>query len=98
MDQNIFFSQQDADHVVGDHVCRSMSSIAIRASSLINFFIFVHCQKQRIVSVYEDRNMHLLKQMSGLQVFHRLVLIMKMKHALSAWIFFPFTYNYIVEV
>ena len=30
----------------------------MRASSLINSFIFVHCHKQIIVSVYEDRNVH----------------------------------------
>ena len=32
-----------------------MSRIAMRASSLINSFVFVHCHKQRLVSVYEDR-------------------------------------------
>ena len=53
-----FFSQQDADHVAGDRARTSMSRIASRASSLINSFIFVHCHKQRIVSVYEDRNVH----------------------------------------
>ena len=67
MDQNIFFSQQDADHVAGDRACMFMSRIATRASSLINSFIFVNCHKQRIVSVYEDRNMHLLEQKCGLQ-------------------------------
>ena len=35
---------------------KSMSRIATSASSLINYFIFVHCHKQRIVSVYESRN------------------------------------------
>ena len=46
-----------------------MLRIATRASSLINCFIFVHCHKQRIVSVYEDRNVHYLKQKCGLQGF-----------------------------
>ena len=53
----------------GGRACTSMSRIAIRASSLINSSIFVHCQKQRIASFYEDRNLHLLKQKCGLQVF-----------------------------
>ena len=65
----MFFSQQDAYHVAGDRACTSMSHIAKRASSLNNSFIFIHRHKQRIVSVYEDRNMHLLKQKCGLQVF-----------------------------
>ena len=34
------------------------TNIATRASGLINSFMFVHCHKQRIVSVYEDRNVH----------------------------------------
>ena len=51
-----------------------MLHIAMKASSLINYFIFVHCHKQRIVSVYEDRNMHLLKSVAC-KVFHRLALI-----------------------
>ena len=68
MDQNIFFSQHDAYHVAGDRACTSMSHIAMRVSSLINSFIFIHWHKQRIVSVYEDRNVHLLKQKCGLQV------------------------------
>ena len=69
MDQKIFFSGQDADHVAGDRTLMFMSHIATRASSLINSFIFVHCHKQRIVSVYEDRNMHKLKQNCDLQGF-----------------------------
>ena len=52
------FSKQDADHVAGDRARTSLSSIATRASSLINSFIYVHCHKQRIVSVNEDRNVH----------------------------------------
>ena len=58
MDQNIFFSKQDADHVAGDRACTFMSSIVKRAPSLINSFIFVHSHKQIIFSVYEDRNVH----------------------------------------
>ena len=58
MDQNIFFFQQDAVHMAGDRAGMFMSRIATRASSLINSFIFVHCHKQRIVSVYENRNVH----------------------------------------
>ena len=52
------FSQQNAGHVAGDRARTFMSRIATKASSLINSFIFVHCHKQRIVSVYEDRNVH----------------------------------------
>ena len=58
MDQNIFFSQQDTDLVAGDRAHTFMSRIAMRAPSLINYFIFVHSHKQMIVSVYEDRNVH----------------------------------------
>ena len=54
----MFFSQQDANHVAGDRARTFTSSIATRECSLINYFIFVHCHKQRIVSVYEDRNAH----------------------------------------
>ena len=54
----MFFSQQDANHVAGDRARTFTSSIATKESSLINYFIFVHCHKQRIVSVYEDRNAH----------------------------------------
>ena len=53
-----FFSQQDADHVAGDRACRLMSHMETRASSLIIFFISVDCHKQRIISVYEDTNIH----------------------------------------
>ena len=69
MDQNIFLSQQDADNVAGDMACMSMSRIATRASSLINTFIFVHCHKQRVVSVYRARNVHKRKQKCDLQGF-----------------------------
>ena len=41
MDQNIFFSQQDADHVAGDRARTFMSLTETRASSLIDSFIFV---------------------------------------------------------
>ena len=58
MDQNIFFSQQDAEHVAGDRVRTLMSHMETRASSLIIFFIFVDCHKKRIISVYEDTNVH----------------------------------------
>ena len=44
--------------MAGDRVRTFMLQIAMRSSSVINYFIFVHCHKQRIVSVYEDRNMH----------------------------------------
>ena len=40
---NIFFSQQDADHMAGDRARRFMSRMEMRASSLINSFIFVGC-------------------------------------------------------
>ena len=53
-----FFSQQDADHMAGDHARTFMSRIATRAPSLINSFIFVDYHKQRIISVYEDTNIH----------------------------------------
>ena len=77
---------------------RHLKKKKTRAPSLIKSFISVHSHKQIIVSVYEDRNVHQLKQKCGLQGFHRLALIIKMKHALNMCIFFPFTYNYIVEV
>ena len=53
-----FFSQQDADHVAGDRARTLMSRMETRASSQIIFFIFVDCHKQRIISVYEDTNVH----------------------------------------
>ena len=53
-----FFSQQDADHVAGDRARALMSRMETRASSLIIFFILIDCHKQRIVSVYEDTNVH----------------------------------------
>ena len=65
----IFFSQQDADHVAGDRARTLMSRMETRASSLITFFIFVDCHKQRIISVYEDTNVHYLKQKCDLQGF-----------------------------
>ena len=56
---NIYiFSQQDADHVAGDPARRLMSRIETRATCLIIFFIFVDYHKQRIISVYEDTNIH----------------------------------------
>ena len=58
MDQNLFFSQQDADHMAEDHVRTYMPRMEMRASSLIIFFIFVDCHKQRIISVYEDTKVH----------------------------------------
>ena len=58
LDQNVFFSQQDADHVAGDRVRTFMPRMETWASSLIIFFIFVDCHKQRIISVYEDTNIH----------------------------------------
>ena len=53
-----FFSQQDADHVAGDRAGTLMSRMEMRSSSLIIFFIFIDCHKQRIISVYEDTNIH----------------------------------------
>ena len=53
-----FFSQQDADHVAGDHARTRNIRMETRASSLIIFFIFVDCHKQRTISVYEDANVH----------------------------------------
>ena len=58
MDQNIFSSKQDADHVAGDRERTFMPHMEMRASSLIILFIFVDCHKQRIISVYEDTNIH----------------------------------------
>ena len=69
MDQNILFSQKDADHLAGDRARTLMSHIETRASSLIIFFIFVDCHKQRIISVYEDTNVHYVKQKCGLLGF-----------------------------
>ena len=46
-----FFSQQDADHVAGDRARTLMSRMETKASSLIIFFIFVDCHKQRIISM-----------------------------------------------
>ena len=69
MDQNIFFSRQDADHVAGDRARTLISRMEMRATRLITFFKFVDCHKQRIVSVYEDTNVHLVKQKCGLQGF-----------------------------
>ena len=54
----INFYQQDAYHVSGDRARTLMSRIATMAPCLINSFIFVHSQKQIIISVYEDRNVH----------------------------------------
>ena len=54
----IFFSQQDADHVVGDRARTLMSRMETRASSLIIILIFVDYHKQRIISVYEETNVH----------------------------------------
>ena len=62
-----FFSQKDAEDVAGDRTL--MSRMETRASSLIIFSIFVDCHKQRIISVYEDTNIHLAKQKFGLQGF-----------------------------
>ena len=56
MDQNIFFSQQDADYVAGDRARTLMSRMETRAFSPNIFFIFVDCHKQRIISVHEDIN------------------------------------------
>ena len=44
--------------MAGDRARTFMSRMETRASSLINFFIFVDCHKQRIISVYEDTNVH----------------------------------------
>ena len=71
MDQIIFFSHQDADHghVAGGRVRTLMSRMETRAYSLIIFFIFVDCHKQIIISLYEDTNVHKVKQKCGLQDF-----------------------------
>ena len=53
-----FFSQQDADHVAGDRARTLMSRMETRASSQLIFFIFVDYHKQRIISGYEDINVH----------------------------------------
>ena len=44
--------------MVGDRARTLVSRMEMRASSLIIFFIFVDCHKQRIISVYEDTNVH----------------------------------------
>ena len=69
MDQNIFFSQQDADPMAGDRARTLMSRIETRASSLIIFFLFVDCHKQRIISVLEDTNVDYVKQKCDLLGF-----------------------------
>ena len=83
MDQNIFFSQQDADHVAGDRARTLMSRIETRTSSLNYFFIFVDCHKQRIFSVNEDTNVHYVKQKCGLLGFSLTRIVNKKEHALS---------------
>ena len=42
----------------GGHARMFMSRMETRASSLIIFFIFVDCHKLRIISVYEETNVH----------------------------------------
>ena len=42
VDQNIFFSQQDANHVAGDRARLLMSHMETRASSLIFFFSYLY--------------------------------------------------------
>ena len=69
--------------MAGDRPGSLMSHIETRTSSLIIFFIFVDSHKQRIISVYEDTNLHKVKQKYDLQGFHRLALIIKMEHAQS---------------
>ena len=55
----IYFSlSKMLTHVAGDRARTLMSRMATRASSLIIFFIFVDCHKQRIIYVYEDTNVH----------------------------------------
>ena len=54
----IYFSQQDVDHVAGDRARMFMPHRETRASGLIIFFICLDCHKQRIISVYEDTNVH----------------------------------------
>ena len=51
MDQNLFFFQQDAEHVAGDRARTFMSRMEMRASNLINSFIFVDCHKQNFFLV-----------------------------------------------
>ena len=46
-----------------------MSRIETRASSLIIVFIFADCHEQRIISVYEETNLHYVKQKCDLQGF-----------------------------
>ena len=53
-----FFSQQDAEHVAGDRARTLMSRMETRAPSLIIFFLFADYHKQRIISAYEDTNVH----------------------------------------
>ena len=44
--------------MAGDHARTLMSRMETRASSLIIFFINVDYHKQRIISVYENLNVH----------------------------------------
>ena len=69
--------------MAGDRAHTLMTRMETRASSLITFFIFVNCHKQRIISVYEDTNVHYVNKSVTCKVFHRLALLIKMEHALS---------------
>ena len=55
--------------MAGDRARTLMSRMETRVSSLIIYFIFVDCQKQRNISVHEDTNVHKAKQKCGLQGF-----------------------------
>ena len=53
-----FLSQQNADHVAGDRARTLMSRMETRGILSNYYFIFVDCHRQRIISVYEDTNVH----------------------------------------
>ena len=47
--------QQDADHMVGEHMLTFLSHMETRTSSQINSFIFLFVVCKRIIPVNEDR-------------------------------------------
>ena len=55
--------------MAGDRARTLMSRIETKAFSLITFFMFVDCHKQTIISVYEDTNVHYVKQECDLPAF-----------------------------
>ena len=76
-----------------------MSRIATRASSLINYFIYVHfhINKESFLFMKTETCINYNKNVVC-KVFHRLALTIKMEHPLNMCTFFPFIYSNIVEV